>query len=232
VKLELHTAGNGERTALLVHGLIADHGTWHAVEAELVSRGYRVLAPDLRGHGRSRRASSYRPDDFADDLAETLPAGADIAIGHSLGGLTLSLAVGRLRPARAVLYDPALALPKLPPEAPSWLAATLTSTTAATIRAQNPRWSDADIAAELASVALFDPAVAQILTDLGGQSFLPDAPVVPTLVQLADPSSVVPPEAAATLRDRGFEVVTVQGAGHCIHRDDLPAFLASLDGWI
>jgi|HubBroStandDraft_2_1064218.scaffolds.fasta_scaffold08121_5 pimeloyl-ACP methyl ester carboxylesterase len=232
MKLELHTAGNGERTALLIHGLIADHGTWHAVEAELVSRGYRVLAPDLRGHGRSPRAGSYRPEDFADDLAETLPAGADVAIGHSLGGLTLSLAAGRLRPARAVLYDPALTLPKLPPEAPSWLADALASATADTIRTLNPRWSDADIAAELASIALFDPAVAQILADLGGQSFLPDAPAVPTLVQLADPSAVVPPEAAATLRGRGFEVVTVQGAGHCIHRDDLPAFLASLDGWI
>jgi pimeloyl-ACP methyl ester carboxylesterase len=232
VKLELHTAGNGPRTALLIHGLIADHGTWHAVEAELVSRGYRVLAPDLRGHGHSPRADSYDLAGFADDLADTLPAEADVAIGHSLGGLALSLAVGRLRPGRAVFYDPAFVLPEVTPEQRALMARSLTNPTAQSMRADNPRWTDADIAAELASIALFDPAVAISLVSITGRSFLPAGPVVPSLVQLADPSFVVPPAAADELRRRGFEVVTVPGTGHCIHRDDLPAFFASLDGWI
>ncbi len=112
------------------------------------------------------------------------------------------------------------------------LADFLTSPTAESIRAQNPRWSDADIDAELASISRFDRAVAAILADLAGRSFLPAAAVVPSLVQLADPSFVVPPDAAAELRHRGFETVTIAGAGHCIHRDDLAGFLASLDGWI
>jgi pimeloyl-ACP methyl ester carboxylesterase len=192
-----------------------------------------VLAPDLRGHGRSARAASYRPAEWADDLAETLPPGADIAIGHSLGGLALSLAVSRLRPARAVYYDPAFVLPALPAgTTPDVLADLLTRQTADGIRTQNPRWSDADIAAELASISRFDRAVAASLADLAGRSFLPESPVVPSLVQLADPSFVVPPAAAAELRRRGFEVVTVAGTGHCIHRDDPGAFLSSLDGWI
>ncbi len=112
------------------------------------------------------------------------------------------------------------------------LANALTSQTTESIRAQNPRWSDADIAAELASISRFDRAVAGSLSDLAGRSFLPESPVVPSLVQLADPSFVVPPDAAAELRRRGFEVVTVAGTGHCIHRDDPGAFLSSLDGWI
>jgi pimeloyl-ACP methyl ester carboxylesterase len=202
------------------------------VEAELVSRGYRVLAPDLRGHGHSARTASYQLAEFADDLAETLPAGADVAIGHSLGGLVLSLAVDRLLPGRAIYYDPAFVIPEVPPEMRKIVAEFLTSPDAASIRVGNPRWSEADIAAEMASIALFDGAVAAALAELGGKSFLPPSPLVPSLVQLADPSHVVPAEAAEELRGRGFDVVTVAGAGHCIHRDDLAGFFAALAGWI
>ena len=191
-----------------------------------------MLAPDLRGHGHSGRAASYRLPEFAADLAETLPAGADVAIGHSLGGLVLSLAVDRLRPGRAIYYDPAFVIPEVAPELRKIVAEFLTSPDAAAVRAGNPRWSEADIAAEMASIARFDGMVAPQLAELGGQSFLPPLPVVPSLVQLADPSSLVPPAAAEQLRERGFEVVTVAGAGHCIHRDDLAGFFASLDGWI
>jgi pimeloyl-ACP methyl ester carboxylesterase len=216
-----------------VHGLIADHGTWHAIESELVNRGYRVLAPDLRGHGRSCRAASYRLAEFAGDLAETLPEGADVIIGHSLGGLALSQSVARLRPARAVCYDPAFVVPALPPgTTQDTLADWLTSPTADSIRAGNPRWSDADIAAEVASIGRFDRAVAAALAELAGRSLLPASAVVPSLVLLADPSFVVPPDAATELRRRGFEVAAVAGTGHCIHRDDPAGFLAALEGWI
>lgn len=49
---------------------------------------------------------------------------------------------------------------------------------------------------------------------------------------LADPSMLVSAERAALLVERGFEVRTVAGAGHTIHRDDFDAFMAALDGWI
>jgi pimeloyl-ACP methyl ester carboxylesterase len=111
------------------------------------------------------------------------------------------------------------------------LADFLASPTADRLRKMNPRWADADIAAEVASIALFDRDVAQTLADLTGRSFVPESAVVPSLVMLADPSTVVPPDAASQLRERGFEVVTVAGTGHCIHRDDLAGFLAALDGW-
>lgn len=56
--------------------------------------------------------------------------------------------------------------------------------------------------------------------------------MVPSLVTIADPSPMVSPEDAAELRSRGFEVRTVEGAGHTAHRDDFGAFMASLKGWI
>lgn len=203
------------------------------MEAQLADRGYRVLAPDLRGHGRSGRAASYRPEEFADDLVETLPQGADLAIGHSLGGLALSLAVHRLRPARAVYYEPAFVLPVIPPEARKYAHAYIDDATADSIKMWWPRWSDADVAADLHSFGLFDRAVMTQLTELGGQSYLPESAVVPSLVVLGDqPSSVVTPEVASTLRERGFQTVTVADTGHCIHRDDLAGFLAALESWI
>lgn len=104
--MRLHTTswGSGDRIALLVHGMMADHRTWRRVGPALAERGYRVIAVDLRGHGRSGRAAGpeeYRPEDHADDLVETLPAGAEVAVGHSLGGLVLARALGRLASRRA-----------------------------------------------------------------------------------------------------------------------------------
>ncbi|MFE7129246.1 alpha/beta fold hydrolase [Streptomyces sp. NPDC057638] len=232
MKLHTTTWGAGDRLALLIHGIMADHRTWRRVAPALAERGYRVTTVDLRGHGASGRGDSYTPDDFADDLVETLPSGADVAIGHSLGALTLSLATARLAPRRAVYVDPVWFLPDGPdgyrPEA-------LTSAKRLTkeqIRAINPRWSDEDIADELATLALWDERSAHGLESFTGRELAPAAPVVPSLVPLADPSVLVPAERAALLRQRGFEVRTVPGAGHTIHRDDFDGFMTALEGWI
>ncbi|SDN52641.1 hypothetical protein [Streptomyces wuyuanensis] len=55
---------------------------------------------------------------------------------------------------------------------------------------------------------------------------------MPSLVQLADTSLPMPPERARALATRGFELRTVKGAGHALHRDDFDGFTASLEGWI
>ncbi|MDJ0463902.1 alpha/beta fold hydrolase [Streptomyces sp. H27-C3] len=128
---------------------MSDHRTWHAVEERLVERGYRVVAPDLRGHGRSSRGE-YRPDLLADDLVENLPTGADMAMGHSLGGLALSLAAARLSPARAVYCDPGLRLGGLAPETYTFMRDMVDQATPANVRRANPRWSERDEAAEVA----------------------------------------------------------------------------------
>lgn len=230
MKLNVHERGSGDKVALLIHGGMSDHRTWHALEDHLVGLGYRVVAPDLRGHGHSPRGE-YRAELLADDLVENLPTGADVAIGHSMGGLSLALAVSRLRPARAVYSDPGFRLRNVPAGATAGMRQMVASATAESVRAMNPRWSDEDVAAELAGFALFDP---EFLSAMDGfaQDYLPESAVVPSLVQLADPSLCVDAQGAALLKERGFEVRVVPQAGHCIHRDDPQAFLKSLDGWI
>jgi pimeloyl-ACP methyl ester carboxylesterase len=230
MKLHVHERGDGDKVALLIHGGMSDHGTWHALEDELVARGYRVLACDLRGHGLSPRGE-YRPELLADDLVENLPVGADFAIGHSLGGLSLALAAERLRPKKAVYSDPGFRLGTVPAGAHDGMKAMVANATLESIRAMNPRWSEADVAAELAGFRKFD----QGFTDSLGSfepNYVPAAPVVPSLVQAAEHSFIVTPDLIEELRANGFEVRVVPNVSHCIHRDDFDAFMKSLDGWI
>ncbi|WP_405833198.1 MULTISPECIES: alpha/beta fold hydrolase [unclassified Streptomyces] len=231
MQLHTHTWGEGDRIALLIHGLMADHRTWRRVGPALADHGYRVIAVDLRGHGASDRGA-YSPELYADDVVETLPAGAELAIGHSLGGLALSLAADRLKPRRAVYSDPGwhLAAPAegFGPE----LLARFKTATREEIRAMSPRWEDVDVDIELATLALWDEQTALNLAPLLGVDLMPAAPVVPSLVQLADPSQLISEERAQLLKSRGFQVRTVAGAGHTIHRDDFDGFMASLEGWI
>lgn len=72
----------------LIHG-VRDHArAWDRI-AEAFAGRYRVLAPDLRGHGDSEwaRGGVYSSEAYVFDLAEMLaPLGQVSLIGHSLGG--------------------------------------------------------------------------------------------------------------------------------------------------
>ncbi|MBO2447509.1 alpha/beta fold hydrolase [Actinomadura barringtoniae] len=231
MKLKVHELGEGDKVALLVHGIMASHGTWCRVAPLLVGRGYRVVMPDLRGHGDSPHTAEYSPELFAGDLADSLPTGADVAIGHSLGALSLSLAVERLRPAKAVYSDPAWKLAGNPMGGQrEQIIASVRSATAESILRLRPKWSPEDVEAELEGYAAWDPTTLDWLAGTGDH--IPDRPVVPSLVQAAGDKALVNDGLADQLRSRGFEVTFVQDTGHCVHRDDLDGFMRSLDGWI
>lgn len=89
-----HAAG---RTLLLLHGLGATGAVWNGVARIAEERwGGHWVAPDLLGHGRARRASSYSFGGFAAELSRMVPRDHDvIAVGHSMGGVVaLALASG------------------------------------------------------------------------------------------------------------------------------------------
>ena len=114
--MHLHstTTGTGDTHVGLIHGLGADGTTWQPlIDLMLATGRYTVTTVDLRGHGRSDRASSYTLGELADDVVESLPQGLHSVVGHSLGGAVLVRAVERLRPAHAIYLDPGfgLALP-------------------------------------------------------------------------------------------------------------------------
>ncbi|MFJ9614657.1 alpha/beta fold hydrolase [Streptomyces noursei] len=231
MQLHTHEWGAGERIAVLIHGIMSDHRTWHRVGPALAERGYRVIAVDLRGHGRSPRGD-YGPELFADDLVDTLPVGVEVALGHSLGGLALSLAVERLRPRRVIYSDPAWSLTGARQTVDPAVFVTFKNADPAVVRYFNPRWDDVDVDIELATLADWDTGTALALSGGGLRDRTPERPVVPSLVQIAGKGFLFSEEAGKELAGRGFEVRTVDGAGHTIHRDDLPGFLAGLEGWI
>ncbi|MCF3124454.1 MULTISPECIES: alpha/beta fold hydrolase [Streptomyces] len=230
MKLHTHEWGNGDRVALLIHGIMSDHRTWRRVGPALADKGYRVIGVDLRGHGVSERGA-YSAKLFADDLVDTLPTGAELAIGHSLGGIALALAAERLAPARAVYSDPAWALDRASGVDPR-VFVEFRRATRSIIANFNPRWEDADVDIEVATLALWDPDTTLALSGENAVDRSPAAPVVPSLVQVAETSFLLDDTFKKELARRGFEVRTVPGTGHTIHRDDFDAFMASLEGWV
>jgi pimeloyl-ACP methyl ester carboxylesterase len=137
--------------------------------------------------------------------------------------------VKRLKPARAVYVDPAWQFARAEGVDPRMFLE-FQHATRDQIATMNPRWEDADVDVELATLAAWDSDSA--LGMVGQDAGLPEEPAVPSLVMLADRSFLVGPEDAALLRERGFEVRTVPGAGHTVQRDDFEGFMAALEGWV
>jgi pimeloyl-ACP methyl ester carboxylesterase len=82
---------------LLVHGIGCDHTIFAPQFEHFARKGQRVVAVDLRGHGKSDKPhQSYTMQLFADDLAwmcEQLGLHKPVVIGHSMGGV-VALALG------------------------------------------------------------------------------------------------------------------------------------------
>ena len=94
------------------HGWPLSADAWEDQMFFLASRGYRCIAHDRRGHGRSGQPwAGNDMDTYADDLAtlvETLDLRDAIHVGHSTGGGEVTRYIGRHRTkrvAKAVLIS-------------------------------------------------------------------------------------------------------------------------------
>ncbi|PPI41784.1 MULTISPECIES: alpha/beta fold hydrolase [unclassified Rathayibacter] len=229
--LQTITTGSGPRHVGLVHGLGASAATWGPFVERLVATGrYTVTAVDLRGHGASARAESYRIDDMAADLVESLPAGIDSVVGHSLGGAVLQRAVAGLAPGRAVYLDPgfALSLPTSGLRGRLFWAAPLLSLGVAQLG--QARASAAVRAAYSPEIrALLDDAKKRfdarmavgVFRDVAFHPVPVEAPAVPSTIVLSDQSPAVLPDAlAARLEQRGWQVRRIAGVHHDMQLED------------
>jgi non-heme chloroperoxidase len=81
------------------HGWPLSSDAWDGQMLFLVQNGFRVVAHDRRGHGRSSQASSGNDmNGYADDLAaviETLDLKDAMLVGHSTGGGEVARYIGR-----------------------------------------------------------------------------------------------------------------------------------------
>jgi pimeloyl-ACP methyl ester carboxylesterase len=73
---------------LLIHGAGMDSTVWQLQTRYLAHRGFRALAVDLPGHGRSEGAALKTVEEMADWVAQFIAAaglGAVHVVGHSMG---------------------------------------------------------------------------------------------------------------------------------------------------
>lgn len=95
ITLAYEDRGQGN-TVVLLHGYCGSSAYWEII-APLLAQSYRVIVPDLRGHGGTDApAGAYSIDQMADDAAELLE-GLGVKqytlLGHSMGGyVALSIA--------------------------------------------------------------------------------------------------------------------------------------------
>jgi non-heme chloroperoxidase len=108
-KLYYKDWGEG-RPVVFSHGWPLSADAWESQMMFLATRGFRAIAHDRRGHGRSGQPfDGHDMDTYADDLAaviEALDLKGVVLVGHSMGGGEVARYVGRhgtKRVAKAVL---------------------------------------------------------------------------------------------------------------------------------
>lgn len=99
------------------HGWPLNSDSWESQMVFLASNGYRCIAHDRRGHGRSSQCWSHNDmDTYADDLAaliETLDLKDVVLIGFSAGGGEIARYIGRHGTQRVVKAALISAVPPL-----------------------------------------------------------------------------------------------------------------------
>ncbi|WP_062435699.1 alpha/beta fold hydrolase [Herbidospora daliensis] len=213
--LNVREWGTGPKTAVLIHGILSDSGCWWRVGPDLAARGYRVVAVDLPGHGRSAPMPDATVERMAEAVRLAVPAEVDLAVAHSMGSFILGAA---LSPDRVVHVDaPTGAGHRMPAEA--WRGTYEKAKSRRTLEAlaeKHPGWDAFDREAEAEAAKLFDVETAvALLVASGGVDHTPGRR---GLVIRAEGSRFVPEETPGA--------VTIEGADHHVwygHHDEFMA---------
>ena len=116
----------GQQTVLFIHGLGSYLKFWRYQLDAFAAQGYRVIAVDLPGYGKSDKPSSfpYTMEAMADavhELAQKLDAGKPILVGHSMGGqTTLSYAIRYPEDLKAAVLTSPAGFEKFSPKEKAW----------------------------------------------------------------------------------------------------------------
>ncbi len=109
--IRMHVIDEGQGApVLLLHGFPDTHAVWRKQIPALVAAGYRVIAPDVRGHGETEAPKAVREYRLEQQVADVLALLDVLAIrepvrlvGHDLGAITGWLLAGR-HPERFARY--------------------------------------------------------------------------------------------------------------------------------
>lgn len=241
----------GGAPVVLCHGLAAA-GEQLAADAEFfAAHGYRVLVPDLRGHGRSGRPAAMNREAFsiprmAADLVQMLDeaaVGPMHWVGNSLGGILALEMLGthEARFATLATFGTAysLSLPRwsgdLIPLGYALLGPGLTASLTGAVTTRNK--PARPLIAKL--IRQFDPRVGKLLAsnlaryDLTGNAKAARLPILLMRGGRDGPiNRALGPTLAAMQGRENFTLVELPEAGHCANLDATEAWRAALlDFW-
>jgi esterase len=236
--------------AVLLHGLFGTASNFATIQRRLAV-GRRVLAFDLRNHGRSGHDPAMNYPTMADDVLETMRAhGLEQAalVGHSMGGKVAMTAALRRpdRVTRLLIADiaPVAHPPRYNAIAEAMLALKLSPdlTRAAADAALAPAVPDQAVRQFLLSNLRFGAAPAW---RIGLREIVAALPAIegwdqmgvyegPTLVLRGERSDYVLPEHRALFRALfpAARFASLRDAGHWLHADAPDAFIATADAFL
>ena len=242
----------GSPLAVLVHGVTASSRTWWRVGPRFTRTGWCVVAVDLRGHGKSPRAThGLGLEDLAGDLHETVAAllgpekSVDVLLGHSLGALAaleLCRRHGDLVE-RLMLEEPpgseSIDFEEISRGDEADLARAKEAPEAHKLEQleENPSWSEGDAVANVEGLRDCDagPVAATIrhglhydLTALVGSVKVPSLLIMGSE---ARGSALPEPERTAVAGALRRGIVETFDAGHGVHRDDFEGYVRLLSNW-
>jgi N-formylmaleamate deformylase len=239
------TIGSGP-TMILIHGIGSSGMSWMPVLTRLAEL-YRLVIPDLRGHGQSGQPEhGYHLSDYADDLERIVAWAGEphpLLVGHSLGGLT-TITWAKRHPDQAsaiVLEDMPLSGgiergPML--ERWSQLAAMSVEDVIAYYRQEFPHWSDDDRERRAEVITSTHAAVFTEMVDLAmrgeGIDYLAELGSIKSPILLIhgdfESGGLVPAQGAARFAALGpnFSTVRIPGGSHSLHRESTEPFLDAM----
>ena len=259
--LSVFDSGGDGRPVVLIHGWPLSHVSWSAQTEALADAGYRVVAYDRRGFGKSDPGDSYDYDALSDDVANVIDD-LDLTdvtlVGYSMGGGEVARYVARHGEDKlhsvvfAAAITPALLKSDSNPDGP------LDEETAGELRKgmENDRDGFIDefvtnyfsahgelkVAEEKRQEAVAlglqsDREAALQCMDAWGEDFRNDIAkvTVPTLVIHGDADAIVPFEGAARrthVAIEGSELVVIEDGPHGINASHAREFNQALLGFL
>jgi lipase len=215
-----------------VHGVGGHHGYFEHVAADRWARHFRVIAPDLRGHGSSGWEPPWTQAIYVADIVETIDAlGLEQPdwVGVSFGGRLLLELIARHpeRVRRAAALEPVI---RISPElalhrAEQELTGDVWDSIEAFVASRENTGDDIDVERYAADLRghfetlpdgrvrrrTCQPAIVSIFSELAAPAPPPETVTVPTMMLYAPAFGLVSPEQRAAYEPHLAEVVEVPG---------------------
>jgi len=240
--IEYKKEGTG-KTVLLLHGWGMSLGTFDAVAAHLVKKGFSVLRFDFPGYGSSPKPNDvWGVGDYAQltsDLLKKLKiTDLHAVLGHSFGGRVIikSFAKGLLKPSKVILVGAAGIKPPKSLKKQTFKAAAKVGKAVTSV--PGLRQLRTSLRAKLYDAAgstdyLLAGEMQPIFLKTINEDLLPEVPSinVPTLLIWGENDFETPVKDAVTMERliKDSRLIVVPEAGHFVYNDDFAAVTKELD---